>query len=47
MKALDNFYLQQEEPTKSCLLALKEIILSQKQKLITIIISLILQRKKR
>ena len=28
MKALDNFYLQQDEPIKSCLLALKEIILS-------------------
>lgn len=29
MKAIDNFYLQQDEPYKSCLLALKEIILSQ------------------
>lgn len=29
MKELDNFYLQQEEPVKSCLLALKEIILAQ------------------
>jgi hypothetical protein len=29
MKAIDNFYLEQEEPAKSCLLALKEIILSQ------------------
>lgn len=29
MKELDNFYLQQEEPLKSCLLALREIILSQ------------------
>jgi Domain of unknown function (DU1801) len=27
--ALDNFYLQQDEPIKSCFLALKEIILSQ------------------
>ena len=26
---LDNFYLQQEEPVKSCLLALREIILSR------------------
>ena len=26
--ALDNFYLQKEEPAKSCLLALREIILS-------------------
>jgi Domain of unknown function (DU1801) len=26
---LDNFYLQQEEPVKSCLLALREIILAQ------------------
>ncbi len=26
---LDNFYLQQEEPIKSCLLALREIILSR------------------
>ena len=29
MKELDNFYLQQEEPIKGCLLALKQIILSQ------------------
>jgi hypothetical protein len=29
MKAADNFYAQQDEPIKSCLLALKEIILSQ------------------
>ena len=26
---MDNFYLQQEEPIKGCLLALKQIILSQ------------------
>jgi hypothetical protein len=26
---LDNFYLQQPEPTRSCLLAIKEIILAQ------------------
>lgn len=26
---LDNFYLQKEEPVKSCLLALREIILAQ------------------
>lgn len=29
MKQLDDFYLQQEEPLQSCLLALKEIILAQ------------------
>lgn len=29
MTELDNFYLQQDEPTKGCLLALKEIILRQ------------------
>ncbi len=29
MRPIDNFYLLQEEPTKGCLLALKEIILSQ------------------
>jgi hypothetical protein len=29
MKALDNFYFQQEEPTKGTLLALKELILAQ------------------
>lgn len=29
MKEPDNFYLRQEEPIKSCLLALREIILSQ------------------
>ena len=29
MKEPDNFYLQQEESTKGCLLALKEIILKQ------------------
>ncbi len=29
MKALDNFYLQQEEPIKGTLLALREIILQQ------------------
>jgi hypothetical protein len=28
-KPIDNFYLSKEEPNKSCLLALKEIILSQ------------------
>lgn len=27
--ALDNFYLQKEEPIRSCLLAMREIILSQ------------------
>lgn len=29
LNALDNFYLQKEEPVKSCLLALREIILLQ------------------
>lgn len=29
MKELDNFYLQQEEPIKGCLLALRQIIISQ------------------
>ena len=29
MKSLDDFYLQQDEPIKSCLLALREMILSQ------------------
>jgi Domain of unknown function (DU1801) len=29
MKELDNFYLQQKEPFKSCLLALRDIILSK------------------
>jgi Domain of unknown function (DU1801) len=29
LNKLDNFYLEKEEPIKSCLLALREIILSQ------------------
>jgi hypothetical protein len=29
MKSIDNFYLQQDDPAKSCLLALREIILQQ------------------
>ena len=29
MKEIDNFYLQQDEPIKGCLLALREIILLQ------------------
>jgi len=29
MRELDNFYLQQEEPSKSCLLALRSIVLAQ------------------
>lgn len=29
MRQIDNFYLQQDEPIKGCLLALREIILSQ------------------
>ena len=35
MKASDNFYLQQDEPVKSCLFALKEIILSQDKDITT------------
>lgn len=31
MNPLDNFYLNQQEPNKGCLLALREIILSQDQ----------------
>jgi hypothetical protein len=31
MSAIDNFYLQQDEPARSCLLALKDIILSINQ----------------
>lgn len=30
---LDNFYLQKEEPVKSCLLALREIVLSQNKEI--------------
>src|ERR1700740_413966 len=33
--ALNNFYLQQPEPNKSCLLALKEIILAQDKEIIS------------
>lgn len=29
MKELDNYYMQQEEPVRGCLLALREIILAQ------------------
>jgi hypothetical protein len=29
MKEIDNFYLNHDEPVKGCLLALREIILSQ------------------
>ncbi len=32
MKDIDNFYLDQEEPIKSCLLALKTIILDYNEK---------------
>ncbi len=32
---LDNFYLRQSEPTKSCLLALREIILNQDKEITT------------
>jgi hypothetical protein len=31
---LDNFYLQEEEPVKSCLLALRQLILSQDKDII-------------
>jgi len=34
MKSLDDFYLQQDEPIKSCLLALREIILCQDKEVI-------------
>src|SRR5690348_16124504 len=34
MEELDNFYLQQKEPAKSCLLALREIILSQDKEIV-------------
>jgi hypothetical protein len=33
MKAIDDFYFKQEEPTKSTLLALKSIILSQDEEI--------------
>ena len=35
MSTTDHFYLQQSEPTKSCLLALKEIILLQDKDITT------------
>ena len=35
LSAIDNFYLEKEEPVKSCLLALKEIILSQHKNMTT------------
>ena len=34
MNELDNFYLQQDEPIRGCLLALREIILSQDKELV-------------
>jgi hypothetical protein len=34
MNALNNFYLQQDEPIRSCLLALREIILSQDKEVV-------------
>jgi hypothetical protein len=34
MRDLDNFYLKQDESVKSCLLALKEIILSQDKEIV-------------
>jgi len=33
MHDLDNFYLDQEEPNKSCLLALREMILAQDKRI--------------
>jgi hypothetical protein len=33
MKAIDNFYEKQEEPNKSCLLALRAIILKQDKRI--------------
>ncbi|MBA2612503.1 MAG: DUF1801 domain-containing protein [Bacteroidetes bacterium] len=35
MSDLDNFYLKKEEPSKSCLLALREIILAQDKHITT------------
>ncbi|WP_018344448.1 DUF1801 domain-containing protein [Cytophaga aurantiaca] len=35
MKELDNFYLQQEEPVQSCLLALRNVILAQNNNITT------------
>lgn len=35
MKEIDNFYLQKDEPIKGCLLALREIILSQDTEITT------------
>lgn len=37
MKDLDNFYLQQDEPNKSCLLALRSIILAQHKDITTVL----------
>jgi len=34
LNSLDNFYLKQDEPTRSCLPALREIILSQDKEII-------------
>jgi len=34
MTELDNFYLQQSEPIKSCFLALREIILSHDKEIV-------------
>ena len=34
MTELDNFYLQQDEPIRGCLLALREIILSQDKEVV-------------
>jgi len=35
-KELDHFYLKQEEPIKSCLLALRQIILSQDKEVVAV-----------
>lgn len=35
MKELDNFYLEQEEPVQSCLLALRNVILAQNKNITT------------
>ena len=35
MTELDNFYLQQREPIKSCLFALREIILSDDKEIVS------------
>lgn len=34
MKDVDNFYMKQEEPVKSCMLAMKEIICAQDKEIV-------------